>query len=439
MTTVQRRDLGRIYDAAVAAVKPEPLIAAALAGRIPGGESLPAKISQARRIFVIAAGKAAIPMAREIVTRCGFRIGGAIAAALQSKDADNIPGVTIFAGGHPLPDAGSIRAAEAAMDLARQAEQGDLLIVALSGGASAIMARPAHGITLDDKVAITNALMRAGASIRELNQVRKHLSSIKGGRLLAGTGEAEVLTLILSDVIGNDLATIGSGPTVADPSTYSDAVSILKRHRVWGRAPESVRSLLERGGAGELPETVKPGDPRLARSAALIIGDNSTAVAAAAREAALLGYAVRRWTDGFSQEAEIAARKSIDEIKQMTPGNCLIAGGEPLVNLRGQGRGGRAQHCALAIAVELERHGLGGIAALVAGTDGIDGPTDAAGAFVDSTTIARADRAAINPQASLQNNDSYTFFATIGDLLITGPSGTNAADLLIALAGDDRN
>ncbi|MGH7905057.1 MAG: glycerate kinase type-2 family protein [Candidatus Binataceae bacterium] len=442
--TPMGRDLRRIYDAAVAAVAPGPLIARALSGAAPGSAGIPQKISAARRIFVIAAGKAALAMAREVMRHCSGKIARAIAAvpaaALDDiRGSEDIDGLTLYRAGHPAPDSGSLRAADAAMALAADARPGDLLIFALSGGASAMLAKPVPAVPLDDKIAVSAALMRAGASIQELNTVRKHLSAIKGGGLLRNTA-AGVLTLAMSDVIGNDLATIGSGPTAADPTTFGAARNILKRRGIWGRAPETVRGYLERGAAGEVAETLKPDDPALSRATAIIIGDNDTAVSAGAEAASALGYQVDRW-DGFSREAAEACRIAAARIVRLadeTAGGktCMIGGGEPVVKLRGDGRGGRAQHCALALAAELENyHPKRHIAALIAGTDGIDGPTDAAGAFVDHNTIVRARLLGLDSAAALSQCDSYSFFQDLGDLLITGPSGANVSDLIIALTG----
>lgn len=432
-----RRDLRRIYDAAIEAAAPAALIERALDGLAAGGAMLPEAMRRAERILIVAAGKAALAMARALVPRCGAKLSAAVAVVPRDSGFEHdVPGLRIIPAGHPMPDAGSLEAAETALAIARSAAAGDLLIVALSGGASAMLAMPAERLALDDKIAVSVALMRSGAPIRELNTVRKHLSAIKGGRLLAATDGAAVVTLALSDVIGNDLATIGSGPAVADPTTYAEAVAILKRRKVWGRTPEAVRDHLERGAAGEMAETLKPGDPRLVRATAIVIGDNATAIDGAAREATALGYRVRRW-DGLTAEAEAVGRAAASELLRLPPRSCLVAGGEPVVAVRGPGQGGRAQHCALAAAVAMAEAAAGGsqMALLVAGTDGIDGPTDAAGAFADPTTVARSRTAGFDPELALRRNDSYPLFAALDDLLITGPSGTNVADLMIGLAG----
>jgi len=247
-----------------------------------------------------------------------------------------------------------------------------------------------------------------------------------------------VLTLILSDVPGNDLATIGSGPTVADSTTYNDAISVLKRRGAWGRAPEAVRDHLERGAAGEFSETVKPGNAALARATNVIVGDNRVAVDAAAEAARALGYRVERGRE-LGGEANDLGRTIALQVKEIgTERVCLVAGGEPVVTVKGTGRGGRAQQCALAMAIELANASLprevaGQVMALFAGTDGIDGPTDAAGAIATSETIARAAEAGVDPQAALKRNDAYEFFKALGDLVIVGPTGTNVADVMIAL------
>jgi glycerate 2-kinase len=444
----------RIYAAAVAAVEPGRVMARALSGAEPiggAGDSqaivdasvdVRSRIERAGGVRLLAVGKAAIGMASEAEEWLGDRMleglaiapasiaTGAEAAALRSR---------VMGASHPLPDETSAAAAHAALELAMRACPGELVLVALSGGASALIAAPAGAIKLVDKIAITNSLMRAGATIRELNIVRKHISAIKGGRLLAASAAGvEVLTLILSDVPGNDLPTIGSGPTVADPTTYTDAISVLKRRGAWGRAPESVRDHLERGAAGEFGETLKAGDTALSRVTNLIVGDNRTAVDAAAETASALGYEVvhGRELGGEANELGRAIARQASEITAERV--CTVAGGEPVVTVKGSGRGGRSQQCALAMAIELAsaaagRNDASRVMALCAGTDGIDGPTDAAGAIATSETVVRAGEAGVDPQAALDRNDSYEFFKALGDLVIIGPTGTNVADIMIAL------
>jgi glycerate 2-kinase len=436
-----RRHLEAIFRAAVAAVDPARLVARALEGQIAGAGSIPALIADSPRIFLLAVGKASLAMASEVERRIGDRLAAALAVVPNSVGHTGTLRIAILPGGHPLPDASSEAATRAALAMLSDASATDLVVVALSGGASAMFAAPAQGITLDDKIAVTSAMLRASASIREFNTVRKHLSAVKGGRLLHATSGARVLGLVLSDVPGNDLATIGSGLTCADPTTFADAIAVLKRRSIWGRAPERVRDLLERGVAGEIAETVKNGDPVLSRVSNLVIGDNRRALDAAAGAAAELGYTVDRWRE-LHGEADDLGRALAAHLAAISaePGHsrqpiCIIAGGEPVVTVRGRGRGGRAQQCVLSLAIELGRIAPGRrIAAMLAGTDGIDGPTDAAGAIATPDTCERATAAGFDAAASLRRNDAYPLFAALGDLLIIGPTGTNVGDIFIGLA-----
>lgn len=438
-----RADLMRIFAAAVAAVEPRRVVARALAGATPGSGAIAEAIAHAPAVRMLAAGKSAIGMAAAIAEALGSRLvsGLVIApvgaapstatdeAAIQSR-------IRTIHAAHPIPDANSEEAGRAALQFAASMNPDELFLLALSGGASALMAAPAAGVTLADKIAATTALMRAGAIIRELNAVRKHLSAVKGGGLLrALPGHARVAALIISDVAGDDLATIGSGPMAADPTTYADAIAALKRRRLWGRAPESVRDYLERGAAGEIAETVKPGDARCARVINHIVAANHDAVEGAASAAAALGYRVEREGD-LAGEADDLGRALARRLAAIAePRVCVIAGGEPVVTVRGSGRGGRAQQSALAMAIELARAAPARAAlAMFAGTDGIDGPTDAAGAIVAPNTIARAAEARLDAAAALAGNDAYPLFRALGDLVITGPTGANVADIFVGLA-----
>jgi glycerate 2-kinase len=443
--SLARRDLTRIYAAAVSAVAPAHLIGRALGGELEGAEKVPALMADASRIFLVAAGKAALGMAIELAARLRPKLHDALAIVPSlpvAGDLDPQAGtsgasrdaIRIVAAAHPLPDASSQRAAEAALEIASHAGPGDLLLFALSGGASSLMAAPAAPVTLADKIAINAALLGSGASIRELNIVRRHLSVIKGGGLLRACGGARVLSLILSDVAQNDLATIGSGPTAADPATFAEAVGVLKRRGLWGRAPEAIRDRLERGAAGEIAETIKPGDPLLARADNFVIGDNRVAVEAAAGAAAAAGYGVDQWRELYGEADDVGRALSAHLAAIGGARICVVAGGEPVVTIRGRGRGGRAQQAALAMALEFQRLGRERrIMALFAGTDGVDGPTDAAGAFVSPRTAERAREAGLDPTAALARNDAYPLFAALGDLLVTGPTGTNVSDIFIGL------
>jgi len=422
----------------VAAVDPATLVGKALEGACLGAERVPDLIAGAPRILLLAVGKAAAGMTIEIKRRVGDRLVDGIAVVPRHSAATAEPvlnkKIRVVASSHPVPDESSERAALLACEMLHGATADDLVIVALSGGASAMLTRPAEGLTLADKIAVNEALLKAGASIRELNTVRKHLSAVKGGRLLRHCGGARVLGLILSDVPGNDLATIGSGLTAGDWSNFGDAVSVMKRRSVWGRAPEAVRSYLERAVAGEAGATVKPGDPILERVTNVIIGDNGLALEAAEQAAAELGYHAQR-SKGLQGEANDAGRALAQKLCAATDERvCVVAGGEPVVTVRGGGKGGRAQQCALAMGIELSQTGRGRrIAALVAGTDGIDGPTDAAGAFASPDTVADGERAKVGAATALTRNDAYNFFKASGGLFTTGPSGTNVSDVFVGL------
>ena len=433
-----RADLMRIFAAAVSAVEPRRAVAAAFEDQVPGTRDLHEMLEKARRIYLIAAGKAAAGMAIEGGKRIGAKLCDALLIVPASVTATSDPsvelsGFRVVGAAHPVADESSEAAGLSALKFVAQAQGDDLIVFMLSGGASALMTVPGGELQLSEKVAVTSALMNAGASIREINTVRRHLSAVKGGRLLKASN-AKFLTLILSDVPGNDLATIGSGPTAADPTTYSDAVAILKRRRVWGRAPEIVRDYLERGASGELDETVKPQDSALIRVRNLIIADNGTATDAACNAATALNYKVVRGPDltGDANHAGAAIANFLSEVEDSPV--CVIAGGETGVEVKGNGQGGRSQQAALAAAFELAQLGADRhVAALFAGTDGIDGPTDAAGAIATPATLRRGSEAGLDPKSALDRNDCYNFFKALGDLVIIGPTGTNVADIFVGL------
>ncbi len=421
-----RDDLERIYRAAVDAVDPARLVASALDAGIP----------EASRIFVLAVGKASVAMASVLVARLGDRLVATTVVTLpdahSSMAADSR--ITLCESSHPLPSEASEAAARTALAVLSSAGPEDLVIVALSGGASAMFALPPEGVPLADKIALSQSLLRSGASIRELNTVRKHLSMIKGGQLVRAANGARVLSFILSDVPDDDLATIGSGLTAPDPTTYADAISVLKRRQLWGRAPESIREHLERGNAGMVAETPKREDPIFQRVTNVVIGSNRTALDAAERASRKLGYAVDRLPPLRGEANDLGRALAAQSAAIQGERICMLAGGEPVVTVRGSGKGGRSQQAALAFAIELSRvAGDRRIAALFAGTDGIDGPTDAAGAFASADSVARVDAAGVDPEAALSRNDSYNLFRGIGDLFVPGSTGTNVADIFIGL------
>ena len=375
----------------------------------------------------LAVGKAARGMAAAAARRLGPRIRDGLIITTEPGDGP----FPILVGSHPVPTHASESAGRSALRLARAANEADTLLVLLSGGASALMAVPIDGITLADKAATTALLLNNGASIASLNCVRKHLSAIKGGRLAAGTA-ARTITLAISDVVGDDLTVIGSGPTVADTSTYADALRALDDHGGRQRFPLPVVSHLTAGARGELPETPKTIDGR--GDMARVIGSRRDAMAGAAQEARARGYTVQVVDAPVIGEARAAAGPWIAAAAQASGHTpvCLVSSGETTVRVSGTGRGGRNQEFALALVDVISRITRPAALASV-GTDGVDGPTDAAGAVADSSTLARANAAGLSPDGFLTNNDAYRFFSALGDLIHTGATGTNVGDLQIIL------
>jgi hydroxypyruvate reductase len=349
-------------------------------------------------------------------------------------------GLEPFVGGHPVPPAGSVAAGRRALEIAASAAEDDVLVVLLSGGASALLEVPADGVSLEELRAATDRLLRAGADIAALNAVRKHLSAIKGGRLAAAAA-GRTLALAISDVVGDDLSVIASGPTVGDPTTYRDAMGVLERFGGTQAFPRSVVAVLDDGARGGRADTPKPSSASLARAATWVVGALGDALDGARREARARGYDVEIEPAPVTGEARAAALGLIARVCRPSPApgrtRCLLSGGETTVTVIGSGRGGRNQELALALATPLARRAAPAVVASV-GTDGIDGPTDAAGAIVDHPSAGRARSAGLGePEAYLRNNDAYTFFHALGDLVVTGPTGTNVGDLqVVMLPGD---
>jgi glycerate 2-kinase len=341
-----------------------------------------------------------------------------------------------IAGGHPIPNHNSERAGRRALQIAEALAPGEALIVLLSGGASALMAVPADGISLDDKKRTTELLLRAGADIHALNTVRKHLSAIKGG-WLASRAAGEVKTYVISDVVGDDVSVIASGPTVPDPSTFADVRRLLERYGGIAAYPRAVITQVDRGLRGEVAETPKPVARPPVGSGIHVIGNRETAMRGAAVTADALGYHVVRIDEavvGEARDASVAHLRAVMTTAADHPRPlCLVSSGETTVRVTGNGKGGRNQEFALAAASPLA--GASPKVAASVGTDGIDGPTDAAGAVADSTTIARAAARGLHPEAFLADNNAYAFFDALGDLIHTGPTGTNVGDLQIVLIG----
>jgi glycerate 2-kinase len=437
-------DARRIWDAALRAVDP----AAAVRRHVKRhGDDLLVEgkrfsLGRVSGIWVLGAGKAAAPMALALEKILGDRLTGGV---LVTRYGYGLPlrRLELIEAGHPLPDANGVAAAAR---IARMAENeigaGDLVICLLSGGGSALLVSPAPGITLEDKLAATKILLNSGASIQETNAVRKHLSNMKGGGLARTLAHVPVISLILSDVVGDDLDTIASGPLVPDSTTFKECKEILCRLKIEQGLPPAVRRRMEKGAAGSIPENPKPGDPIFRRKMNVIVGSNALACGAAANAARRLGYHTLVLTSRLQRDTAEAAhfhtavlQEIIAENRPLRRPACLISGGETTVKVVGSGKGGRNQEFAL--------HCVRGLASLPApclvasvATDGTDGPTDAAGAIVDNSSLARS--LAFGAGAldeAIRNNSSYDFFKRMGDLIVTGPTRTNVMDLHILLLG----
>ncbi len=436
-----RKDSLTILKAALKAADPVEAVAARFRRDgetlIAGGRKYPLKTF--RRIFVVGAGKASAAMAVAVERALGARITGGLINVKYDHVA-KLRRVALNECGHPVPDEAGVNGARRIADIVGDAREHDLVVCAISGGGSALLPAPAAPITLLEKQETTRLLLACGANIHEMNTIRKHLSMLKGGQLAALAWPATVITLILSDVIGDNLDVIGSGPTAPDDSTFADAVAILRRFGILERVPAAVRQRLTEGAAGRIDETPKAGDARLSRTANLIVGSNRVAVDAAKAKARALGYrtlvlstTIQGETRDIAGMHAAIAREIRDSGQPLAAPACVISGGETTVTLRGVGKGGRNQEFALAAALDIE--GLDNMVLLSAGTDGTDGPTDAAGALCDGTTVKRARAKGLDPRAALAENDSYPFFDSIGDLIKTGPTRTNVMDVRLVLVG----
>jgi glycerate 2-kinase len=431
----------RLQQAALAAVEPRAAIRqhAHREGDVLVVAECHYNLDDYERVFIIGGGKAAVPMAATIadllsdcqsagvvVTKYGHT---SQKASKQCSAAD----ITIMEAGHPVPDENSVRGARAIADLAQRATERDLVICLISGGGSALLTLPVPGLTLVTLQTLTDVLLRSGATINELNTVRKHCSLIKGGHLARLVAPATLVTLVLSDVVGDPLDVIASGPTVPDPTTTVDAQGVLERYGApWGfEPPEGFR----------LYETPKPGDPAFERVRHTIVGSNRLAALAATERARQLGFRALLLSTYIEGEAREVARVAAALAKgirahgdPIPPPACLVWGGETTVTVRGAGQGGRNQELALATALALD--GWPDVLVMALASDGTDGPTDAAGAIVTGSTVARARALGLDPLASLEANDSYPFFDSLGDLIWTGPTETNVNDLLFILVGE---
>ena len=437
-----RADINRCIRSALTAVSPATCLrrAAHFEGErlLVSGASV--DLSRVARIIVVGMGKASAGMASSLESLLGARITDGLVVTADGYRVST-RSVEVVEAPHPVPGARGLAAAQQIADLVDDAQEDDLVIVLVSGGGSALLTLPSPGIVLDDLAATNELLLYSGANIQEINTIRKHLSQLKGGQLAARAFPARVVALVLSDVPGDPLDVIASGPTVGDPTTYADTARILRHYGLWERVPPSVRDHIERGLSGEIPETPKPGDGVFARVTTTIIGSGSVAAEAALNEARELGYHALLLTTTLEGEARevgkvlaAIAREEVQHERPLPLPALIVAAGETTVTVTGKGKGGRNQELALSAALGIRE--LPGAVIASVGTDGGDGPTDAAGAIVDGGTVPRLRQHGIDPDESLADNDSYHALAGSGDLILSGPTGTNVADLCFVACRD---
>jgi len=389
------------------------------------------------RILVVGAGKAGAPMAKALEDLLEDRIADGV---IVVKEGHGLPlkRVRIHEASHPVPDERGIRGAEDILSLVDRAGERDLVLCVISGGGSALLVAPAEGVTLADKQEVTRLLLACGADIHEINTVRKHLSRAKGGGLARFAYPATVVSLILSDVIGDDLNVIASGPAVPDTSTFADAREVFSKYDIWHRVPEPVQTRIRQGLAGDIADTPKAGDAVFQRCYSELVGTNIQALIAASQAARVKGYHALILSSTVEGEArEVVkmfaafAKEVRNSANPIAAPACILCGGETTVTIQGEGKGGRNQEFALASAMIID--GMENIVVLSGGTDGTDGPTDAAGAIADGRTMARARAGGLDPLDFLKRNDSYHFFQPLDDLIITGPTRTNVSDVYMIL------
>jgi hydroxypyruvate reductase/glycerate 2-kinase len=438
MKTNRPVDVKSIFLCAVQAADPYTSVAS-------HAQTIRSKVEchQAQRVLVTGFGKAACLMAKAVEEQLSDLIdAGVVITKYGHCRKYEFKKIKVFEAGHPLPDKNGLEGTEEIINLLQNADEKTLVVCLISGGGSALLVAPHEGISLDEKQQITEMLLMAGADINELNTVRKHISAVKGGRLAELAYPARIISLILSDVIGDGLDVIASGPTAPDKTTFSEANRVLEKYKLLDRIPESIRRVIDDGIGGRIPDTPKEGNPLFSVVENIIIGSNRVALNAAKQKAEEIGFEAEIISSELQGEArEVGkwlAEKAKDIKVSMEQGGkasrCIISGGETTVTVKGKGLGGRNMELALSFALEIE--GIDGITFLSAGTDGTDGPTDAAGAIVDGKTVETARTAGLAPEVYLNNNDSYNFFRKIDGLLITGPTGTNVMDVqIIIVAG----
>lgn len=436
-----RRDARTIFDAALKAADPEECVHrhVRLNGDLLRIGPQTYNLNDFTDILVVGVGKASVSMARALEYLLGNRITTGIINTKYGH-AEPLKQVKVNECGHPIPDEAGVRGTAEIIRLVQDADEGTLVLCVISGGGSALSPAPVEGISLAEKQQTTQLLLNCGATINEINTLRKHLSRFKGGQLARIAHPARVVALLLSDVVGDPLSVIASGPTVPDPSTFQDGMAIVEKYELTDTLPQSVREHLQAGAQGEIEETPKPGDPAFARCQNLVIGNNRQAVIATEAQAQQLGYRTLLLSSLMEGETREVAKVHAAIAKEIVASGhpvhrpaCVISGGETTVTIRGTGKGGRNQEFVLAGALDIE--GMEDVVLFSAGTDGTDGPTDAAGALADGSTVSRAREQGLSAEEFLRNNDSYSFFKRLGDLIITGPTGTNVMDVRLVLVG----
>jgi len=435
-----RRDALDILGSAIDAVDPKKAILSKVS-RV-GDElivdSTRYDLRRFRRVFVVGGGKAGEPMVEAIESLVGDHIvRGTINLLKGTEGKYSVNRVRLVGASHPVPDEAGVQGVRDMLATASRLTRDDLVIVLISGGGSALMPCPAEGITLDDLQTITSHLLKKGATINDLNAVRKHLDAFKGGQLSKMCQPASVLSLILSDVVGDPLDTIASGPTAPDSTTWRDASGVLRKYGVWDEAPASIKRRIEAGLRCEIPDTPKASDPAFKNTRNVLVANNSYAAEAAARRAQELGYNSMVLSTMVEGEARVVggvyagfAREMVAKSRPLSTPAALLIGGETTVDVKGKGKGGRNQEVALGAAKKIS-----GLSCLVASlaTDGLDGPTDSAGALVDGATLRRIEEENLSIDGSLRENNAYPLLKKIGNLLLTGPTGTNVNDLALIL------
>jgi glycerate-2-kinase len=424
------------YEAALTVVQPQKLFQSKLTlnGSLLKICNETFDLQKFNHIYVVGGGKASGEMAAALEQVLGNWVTRGI-VNVPKGSKPKTQKIVLNEASHPVPDEAGVYGVKQMLQIAKQAGHDDLLICLISGGGSSLMPLPIDGVTLEDKQALTKMLLKSGAAIAEVNAVRKHLSAFKGGNLAKQAYPATVLSLIISDVVGDGLGEIASGPTAPDLSTFQDAVDILRNYQIWDNAPLAVKERLSKGVKGEVVETPKPCDPIFEKVHNVIVGNNQSACNAVKQYFEKRGVKTCLLAEPLEGEAYVVAESLTEKIRQAGAGDsepvCLIAGGETTVTVKGKGVGGRNQELALAAALQLK--GLQGFVFAALSTDGIDGPTNAAGALIDDTTLDRAQTLGLNAKCFLKSNDSYRFFSRLDDLVFTGRTGTNVNDLAIML------